>query len=263
MAQLWAGAAALVGATAPDCGSRKGGAFITFSVRGDSAGRGITVGFNEFDAEAGDTMSDVMMESEAQRPQLRGSKRTTSPSTGMGSGTKELYTVTQWVTDGDFIKNAILRARGAVRAKEGSAPPMIPMFNKVVLGTDCDKQWSWHVDPRDVGGWAEVTTEVCDASPKYLEKNGKEWTESPGRWCPWGVAAVLSVEDRRGPRTEMHISKRALLPDKAVALNTTLLDADESSMFAADFDVPAADFDVPAADFNASAAVPLQQIGRP
>merc|ERR1719245_509569 len=78
---------------------------------------------------------------------------------------------------------------------------MIPVFNKVMLGTDCDKQWSWHVDPADTGGWVDLATEVCDASPQYIEENGKAWTNSPGRWCPWSVSDVLAVEDRRTGQT--------------------------------------------------------------
>lgn len=263
VATLWATAAALVGATSPDCGSRVGGAFITFSVRGEPAGSSIL----PLVSSAADADADAEAGAEtAQQPQLRGSVRTAASASasrdagsgfGFGAGTDKKYTVTQWVTDSTFINSAILRARGAIRVKQGHSPPMIPMFNKVVLGTDCDKQWSWHVDPTDVGGWVELSTEVCDASPMYLEKNGKEWTESPGRWCPWGVAQVLSVEDRRGPRTEMHMSKESsqVLLGEAVMMNTTLLvdPLNETS----------ADFDVPSVASNASAAAPSEQVERP
>eukprot|EP00418_Pyrodinium_bahamense_P030925 CAMPEP_0179152020 /NCGR_PEP_ID=MMETSP0796-20121207/73853_1 /TAXON_ID=73915 /ORGANISM="Pyrodinium bahamense, Strain pbaha01" /LENGTH=51 /DNA_ID=CAMNT_0020853195 /DNA_START=20 /DNA_END=172 /DNA_ORIENTATION=- len=40
--------------------------------------------------------------------------------------------------------------------------------------------------------------EVCDASPEYIQMNKWEWIQSPGKWCPWSVTGVVSVEDRRG-----------------------------------------------------------------
>ena len=104
----------------------------------------------------------------------------------------------QWLEDDAFIDMAIRRARRHLRG--AGAMAAIPVFNRVLNGTDCDENFSWHVDPKDVT-WTEVATEVCDATPGYIEKNAKDWMSSPGRWCPW-TTFVLSVEDRRSLTTQ-------------------------------------------------------------
>eukprot|EP00434_Breviolum_minutum_P043111 symbB.v1.2.038405.t1/scaffold5962.1/size22111/2 len=117
----------------------------------------------------------------------------------IGAGSTAQHTL-QWLEDNAFIDVAILHATGSLRGSRGA----IPVFNRMLNGTDCDQNWSWHVDPKDVT-WAEVATEVCDASPGYIEKNGA-WLSSPGKWCPWKVS-VLSVEDRRSARPQFIGSK--------------------------------------------------------
>ena len=45
--------------------------------------------------------------------------------------------------------------------------------------------WHWHFV---TGKWqmAEMSIEVCDASPPYIEAHVKEWIKSPTTYCPWG-----------------------------------------------------------------------------
>ena len=44
--------------------------------------------------------------------------------------------------------------------------------------------WSWkHRDSEWT--FAEISMEVCDARPAYVEEHLNEWLESPGRFCPW------------------------------------------------------------------------------
>lgn len=53
--------------------------------------------------------------------------------------------------------------------------------------------WSWHfVD----GSWtlAEISAEVCDGWPSYIEENLDEWLKSPGYFCPWS-SRVLAERD--------------------------------------------------------------------
>ncbi len=52
--------------------------------------------------------------------------------------------------------------------------------------------WSWHLDPEQIE-MAEMTTEVCDGQPSYVEEHLDEFVDSVGRYCPWG-ARLLSVE---------------------------------------------------------------------
>ncbi|CAL1147102.1 unnamed protein product [Cladocopium goreaui] len=119
----------------------------------------------------------------------------------IGAGSTAQHTL-QWLEDDTFINVAIKHATGTLRGsrKKGA----IPIFNRVLNGTDCDETWSWHVDPKEVS-WAEVATEVCDASPGYIEKNSG-WLTSPGKWCPWTVS-VLRVEDRRSAQPQLIESK--------------------------------------------------------
>ena len=44
--------------------------------------------------------------------------------------------------------------------------------------------WSWHFN---IGEWdlVEVSAEVCDAWPSYIENNLEDWMQSVGAFCPW------------------------------------------------------------------------------
>ncbi len=43
---------------------------------------------------------------------------------------------------------------------------------------------------------AEVTIELCDGTPSYVEAHLDEWIEQVGRYCPWS-ARLVALEDRR------------------------------------------------------------------
>ena len=55
--------------------------------------------------------------------------------------------------------------------------------------------WSWHLDP-DTTSMAEVTIELCDGVPSYVEANLDQWIDQVGRYCPWG-ATLIYVADLR------------------------------------------------------------------
>ena len=66
----------------------------------------------------------------------------------------------------------------------------IPM-GKIRSGRLFDAQWSWYVDPETIT-LNEVTIEVCDASPSYIEQHLGDWL---GRdWCPWS-AEIEYIEE--------------------------------------------------------------------
>jgi hypothetical protein len=95
---------------------------------------------------------------------------------------------TTWTTNDAFIETA--------QAHLAAGTTQIPVFDDVIAGTDCaDPQWSWHVDPAAVS-WADVTIELCDARPSYIEANLDAWIAEVGQWCPWS-AVVTAVDDRR------------------------------------------------------------------
>ncbi|MGE3192888.1 MAG: hypothetical protein AB7K08_05405 [Microbacteriaceae bacterium] len=48
--------------------------------------------------------------------------------------------------------------------------------------------WSWHIDP-DSLEFADVTTEVCDGLPEYVE----DGTVTSPYYCPWS-AEIVSID---------------------------------------------------------------------
>lgn len=94
---------------------------------------------------------------------------------------------TFWSTDGAFIDSAL--------DDLATGHDMLPLFGQVVEGTDCDAQWSWHVDAAEMS-WADFAIELCDARPSYIEANLADWIDQVGQWCPWS-GTVTAVDDRR------------------------------------------------------------------
>jgi hypothetical protein len=52
--------------------------------------------------------------------------------------------------------------------------------------------WSWHLDPEDIE-MAEMTMELCDGAPSYVEENVDEFVDVVQRYCPWD-AELLAVD---------------------------------------------------------------------
>jgi hypothetical protein len=48
--------------------------------------------------------------------------------------------------------------------------------------------WSWHIDPATLE-FAEVTIEVCDGLPSYVE----DGTVTSDQYCPWS-AEIVSID---------------------------------------------------------------------
>jgi hypothetical protein len=71
----------------------------------------------------------------------------------------------------------------------GDQDPLIPVGT--VVRTDdggVNTGYGWHIDPASFE-WAELTMEVCDGRPSYVE----DGTLSGDTFCPWS-AQVVSVE---------------------------------------------------------------------
>jgi hypothetical protein len=71
----------------------------------------------------------------------------------------------------------------------GDLGPLIPVGT--VVRTDdggVNTGYGWHIDPASFE-WAELTMEVCDGRPSYVE----DGTLSGDTFCPWS-AEVVSVE---------------------------------------------------------------------
>lgn len=59
--------------------------------------------------------------------------------------------------------------------------------------------YSWHLDPEDIS-MADMTIEVCDAEPSYVEENVDEFVGNVGRYCPWS-ARLVELQDYAGEVT--------------------------------------------------------------
>lgn len=95
-----------------------------------------------------------------------------------------------WVTNPQTIAEILNLERGASSAN-------IP--NGVILRgpgeADHNQPWSWHLDPEQIE-MAEMTVEVCDGSPSFVEEELDYFVETVGRYCPWS-AELVAVEDYR------------------------------------------------------------------
>jgi hypothetical protein len=72
----------------------------------------------------------------------------------------------------------------------GDEAPRIPN-GLIVRGDDggVNTGYSWHIDPDSVE-FADMTTEVCDGLPSYVE----DGTLTGDRFCPWS-AEVIAVNE--------------------------------------------------------------------
>ena len=52
--------------------------------------------------------------------------------------------------------------------------------------------WSWHLDPETVHV-ADVTIEVCDGLPSFVEDDLDYWLGTVKQYCPWGAKIVRRV----------------------------------------------------------------------
>ncbi|MBM4429385.1 MAG: hypothetical protein FJ026_03430 [Chloroflexi bacterium] len=55
--------------------------------------------------------------------------------------------------------------------------------------------WSWHLDPEDVH-MAEMTIELCDGAPWFVESEVDYFVDTVLRYCPWS-AQLVDVQDYR------------------------------------------------------------------
>jgi hypothetical protein len=91
-------------------------------------------------------------------------------------------------TDGEAIKQ--------VRAE--LAKPLAER-KKFILGPidrgneGYNKPWHWHF-VRDKWKLAEMSMELCDGKPSYVETNLDEWLAKIGTFCPWTERVSREIE---------------------------------------------------------------------
>lgn len=92
-----------------------------------------------------------------------------------------------WVTNPQTIQQILDLAAGNSLAN-------IPN-GRIVRGpgeADHNLPWSWHLDAEEIE-MAEMTIEVCDGTPSYVEEHVDEFADTVGRYCPWS-ARLVSVD---------------------------------------------------------------------
>lgn len=95
-----------------------------------------------------------------------------------------------WVTNPETIAQLLALQRGESTAN-------IPN-GRILAGPGeggHNAPWSWHLDPEDIT-LAEMTMELCDGAPNYVEDNLAEFTDNIGRYCPWS-AELVELQDLR------------------------------------------------------------------
>jgi hypothetical protein len=71
---------------------------------------------------------------------------------------------------------------------EGSEEGRIPVGRIARDDPSVNAPWSWHIDPATLE-FADVTTEVCDGLPSYVE----DGTLTSDTYCPWS-ADVIAID---------------------------------------------------------------------
>lgn len=68
------------------------------------------------------------------------------------------------------------------------------IIGPVTLGDEgYNKPWHWHF-VRDKWSLTELSMELCDATPSYLESHLDEWLTQVGTFCPWNSRVSREIE---------------------------------------------------------------------
>lgn len=57
---------------------------------------------------------------------------------------------------------------------------------------DYNDNWSWHF-AENQWNLAEISTEVCDGRPSFVEEDLDYWVDQVGRFCPWSSRVETEV----------------------------------------------------------------------
>jgi hypothetical protein len=98
-----------------------------------------------------------------------------------------------WTTNEDTINDLYALQAGESDANIPNGP--IAHGNSPEGAEPVNVPWSWHYDPEQVE-MAEVTIEVCDGTPSFVEANVDYFVEDVGQYCPWSAELVEIVDYR-------------------------------------------------------------------
>jgi hypothetical protein len=93
-----------------------------------------------------------------------------------------------FITNNDTIEEVFAVQRGESQAT-------IPNGLLVERAVSYNQPWSWHIDSEDIH-MAEMTIELYDGVPSFVESELEYWLESVHRYAPWS-ATIKAIEDFR------------------------------------------------------------------
>lgn len=66
-----------------------------------------------------------------------------------------------------------------------------------------NKNWSWHFSTNQ-WRFAQISEEVCDGTPQFVEDNLNYWINFLGYFCPWSATIIKEVENQSTAVKEFH-----------------------------------------------------------
>lgn len=77
-------------------------------------------------------------------------------------------------------------------AESGDTVPVL--FGDLLPGDGgFNAPYDWHLDPATVEV-VDLSIELCDGTPSFVQEELDYWLESVTRYCPWGPTVVRRVE---------------------------------------------------------------------
>ncbi|HSD19535.1 MAG TPA: hypothetical protein VLC54_05845 [Anaeromyxobacter sp.] len=90
-----------------------------------------------------------------------------------------------WITNELFVTGADALMQGG----PAGGGPVLELF----AGTDCDPQWTWHVNAATATFASSPPVGGCDVCPGLLERDASYYVQDLGVWCP-SAARVVAVD---------------------------------------------------------------------
>ena len=135
--------------------------------------------------DAGADMSDARADTSA--PPSDGAACTPLPSAGVYATFRVVSDVFHApITNANGIDQAIALWRGQSKAN-------IPTGQLECANGTYNCGWTWRMNPASIT-FAEITIEVCDATPSYVQNNCASFPN--GQYCPWS-AELIALRDCR------------------------------------------------------------------
>ena len=80
----------------------------------------------------------------------------------------------------------------AERILAGEEPQKIVIGDLRCGSGNFNGPWNWHLEPATVG-FADVTIELCDGCPSFVETELEYWLDTVRRYCPWSAELLRRV----------------------------------------------------------------------